>query len=371
MILYNTVSVFMLIMTGTWAIRNTLFSFCSKNMGLSIVAKFLWIIVGSRAVEWIFDLLRSALIDCKIIRWATIVHKAISPFVLVISRSWTVRNSLLAFGAKHMGLSIITELTTVIVGARSVAGVSWHNRPALIVAKIMSRVSYLCNFICFFVLIMTGTWAIKNALFVLGTKHVSLRIVTKSMWVIILSRSVIRLDFLWRSARTVTKVPCWTSLVCHPISLLVLIVSRSWTLRNALFAFGAKHMGLSIITELTTVVVSARSVKRIDDLVLPTSILTEIISWIASLAQRIVRLVGAWSNSCSLILLPSLAKCKLLEPDSELVVIVVLAWAQVGSRVEGGFSSYANRVLRRFIEYRGFQGRVGSWSEPCSLHVFF
>lgn len=162
--------------------------------------------------------------------------------MVVITWAWTGRNAVLLLSAEDMGFSIITEFAAVFVGARSVVRISCHYRPALILAEIISRVTYLRNLICFFVLILTGTWAIRSAVLVLGPEHVRLCIVTKSMWVVVLSRSVIRLGFLWGSASTVAKIPCWTSLVYGPISSLVLVVSWARPVSDALVSFAAKNM---------------------------------------------------------------------------------------------------------------------------------
>jgi hypothetical protein len=67
----------------------------------------------------------SALFVAEIMCWVFSLDKLICSFVLVLTRAWTVRYALFAFGTEDMGLSIVAKLSTVIVGSRSVAGVSF------------------------------------------------------------------------------------------------------------------------------------------------------------------------------------------------------------------------------------------------------
>ncbi len=83
----------------------------------------------------------------------------------------------------------------------------------------------------------------------------------------------------------------------------------------------------------------------INHTVLATSVLAEVPSWISGLTQMVVRLIGSRSDGSSFILLPSQPEREGLETDTEFVVIIILAWPQVGRWVKRAFSALPNRIL--------------------------
>jgi hypothetical protein len=52
--------------------------------------------------------------------WVFGLDKLICSFVLILTRTRSVRYALFAFGTKDMSLSIVTEFTAVIIGAGTV-----------------------------------------------------------------------------------------------------------------------------------------------------------------------------------------------------------------------------------------------------------
>jgi ABC-type spermidine/putrescine transport system permease subunit I len=198
--------------------------------------------------------------------WVFDLDKLICSFVLILTRTRSVRNALLAFGTKDMSLSIVTEFTAVIIGAGTVVWIYDLLWSALFVTEIMCWIFGLDKLICSFMLILTRTRSIRNALLAFGTEDMGLSIIAKLTAIIVGARTVIRIyDLLW-SALFVTEIMCWVFGLDKLICSFVLILTRTRSVRYALFAFGTKDMSLSIVTEFTAVIIGAGTVVYIYDL---------------------------------------------------------------------------------------------------------
>ncbi len=184
-------------------------------------------------------------------------HCAISLLMTILARSWTYGYLFLSSHSKLLRFLIVTKFVVVVIGARASSRISLHVFSASLTAEIPSWTTLTCCSISILMLVLSWAGSKWNTHLTSESEFLCPRVVTKFVWVIISSRTTTRVTMYLNSTNCVFKVPGRVSLLHSPISLLVIVLTRSWTYGYLFLASDSELMSLRIVAKFVIIIVSS------------------------------------------------------------------------------------------------------------------
>jgi hypothetical protein len=187
----------------------------------------------------------------------------------------------------------------ILIGAWASSRISHCVFSASLIDEIPSWITLECYSISLLMLVLTWARSKWNPLLTSKSEFLRPRVVTKFVRVIISSRTTTRVNMCLNSTYRVFEVPSRVSLLHCPISLIMIILTRSWTKRNFFLAPHSEFLRPRVVTKFVFIIVSTRTSGRIGNGILSASIISPVPRWIALSHNTICLLMSvlAWARS--------------------------------------------------------------------------
>ena len=293
----SSISLLVLILAWTGSKRNLDFRSQSELLSFRIITKLSWILIGTRSSVWFGDNLLSSCLILKVPSLRALLDCNISLFMLILTWTRTQWNFNFRSNTEFLSFRVITKFIRMVIGSWSSVRFRDHLLTTNLIFPIPLRISVLYNTISFFMLIITRTWADWNVDLWSYTKFLSLWIVTKLARVFISTRASIWFRGHFFTPSLIFKVSRLRTLLDSSISLLMLILAWTGTKRNLVFRSHSKFLSLWVIAKFIRMVISARSPIRFRKDLFSSSVIIEVISWVALFHHTVSVLVFIFSGT--------------------------------------------------------------------------
>lgn len=187
----------------------------------------------------------------------------------------------------------------ILIGAWASCRISYCIFSASLIDEIPSWITLACYSISLLILVLTWARSKWNSFLTSKSEFLRPRVTTKFVWVIISSRTTTRVNMCLNSTYCVFEVPSRVSLLHCPISLIMIILARSWTKRNFFLVPHSEFMRPRVFTKFVIIIVSTWTSGRIGNGILSASIIFPVPRWIALSHNTICLLMSvlAWARS--------------------------------------------------------------------------